>query len=128
LGCHNDDPNDNIPDKTLIQASAGAANMHSLENIAQHNNEISLGVYPNPTKGLTNINFTLSNSGLVSVEIFNTSGQLVYSNKNQQFTAGNNLIQWDGNSNTGNSIESGYYFIQVTTGNHVSVQKLIMMK
>ena len=29
LGCHNDDPNDNIPDKTLEQAAAGAANMHA---------------------------------------------------------------------------------------------------
>ena len=29
LGCHNDDPNDNIPDKTLEQAIAGAADMHA---------------------------------------------------------------------------------------------------
>jgi hypothetical protein len=28
LGCHNDDPNDNIPDKTLEQAVAAARNMH----------------------------------------------------------------------------------------------------
>jgi len=29
LGCHNDDPNDNIPDKTLEAAAAAAANMHA---------------------------------------------------------------------------------------------------
>ena len=128
LGCHNDDPDDLIPDKTLEQAAAGAKFMHSPENITQHENNISLGVYPNPTRGLTNINFVLTNSEMVSVEIFNTSGQLVYSLRNVQMTAGEQLIQWEGTSNAGASIEAGYYFIQVTTGNHVSVQKLIMMK
>ena len=29
LGCHNDDPNDNIPDKTLEDAAAGAVGMHA---------------------------------------------------------------------------------------------------
>ena len=28
LGCHNDDPNDRIPDKTLEQAIAAAKDMH----------------------------------------------------------------------------------------------------
>ncbi len=28
LGCHNDDPNDAIPDKTLEEAVAGAKDMH----------------------------------------------------------------------------------------------------
>ncbi len=29
LGCHNDDPNDNIPDKTIEQAAASAKGMHN---------------------------------------------------------------------------------------------------
>jgi len=128
MGCHNDDPDDDIPEKTLIQAAAGAANMHSPAAIAQHENNISLGIYPNPTKGQANITIELSNSEMVTVSIFNTTGQLVYSLEEQYMTAGEQLIQWDGISNTGTSIEEGYYFVQVRAGTDVSVQKLIMMK
>ena len=102
--------------------------MHSPASIAQHENIISLAVYPNPSRGLTNINFNLSNTELISVEIYNTSGQLVYNREVQQLSAGDHTIQWEGISNTGTSMESGYYFIQVKAGNQVSVQKLIMMK
>jgi hypothetical protein len=128
LGCHNDDPDDLIPEKTLAQAVAGAKFMHSPAFISQHEVDISLGVYPNPSRGLTNVNFTLTNSELISLEIFNASGQLVYSLKNANYSAGTQVIRWDGRSNTGANIKSGYYFIQLTAGNSVSVQKLVMMK
>ncbi len=127
LGCHNDDPNDDIPDKTLEQAAAGAANMHSPAYIAQHENNMELGVYPNPSRGLTNISFTLVNPEEVSVNIFNTSGQLVYTSVNQ-YNTGTHTIQWSGLSNTGTAIESGYYIISLRAGGINSVQKLIMTK
>ena len=128
LGCHNDDPDDLIPEKTLAQAVAGAKFMHSPAFISQHELDIALGVYPNPSRGLTNVNFTLTNSEIISLEIFNTSGQLVYSLKNEYYSTGTQVIRWDGASNTGANIKSGYYFIQLTAGNSVSVQKLVMMK
>ncbi|MEN8224390.1 MAG: T9SS type A sorting domain-containing protein [Bacteroidota bacterium] len=123
LGCHNDDPGDLIPDKTLEQAAMGAVNMHDPSYISQYKNIISMGVYPNPSRGASNIHFVLSKSEMVSIEIFNTSGQLVYTLKHQPMLAGEQLIQWDASS-----FEAGYYFIQLTAGNQVSVQKLILMK
>ena len=125
LGCHNDDPDDLIPEKTLAQAAAGAANMHSPEYISQHEHDMALGVYPNPSRGLTNISFTLTGPEEVTISVYNTSGQLIYSARSLHNT-GTHTLQWNGLSNTGASIEAGYYLVQVIAGNTSSVQKLIM--
>ena len=128
LGCHNDDPNDAIPDKTLEQAAAGAAGMHGGSVISEQNYAISLGVFPNPSRGLTNISFTLKNSGHVSIEIFNTSGQLVYNQKNEYYSAGEQVFHWDGTSNIGAIVGTGYYFISISTENKTATQKLLLIK
>ncbi|MCK5079253.1 MAG: T9SS type A sorting domain-containing protein, partial [Bacteroidales bacterium] len=57
--------------------------------------------------------------------VYNTSGQLIYSTRSLHNT-GTHTLQWNGLSNTGASIEAGYYLVQVIAGNTSSVQKLIM--
>ncbi len=127
LGCHNDDPNDAIPDKTLEQAAAGAAGMHGGSFIYEPD-YLTLGVFPNPSRGLTNISFELKNTEHVSIEIFNASGQLVYSQKDEYYSAGEQVFHWDGTSNIGANVGTGYYFISITTGNKTASLKLLMIK
>jgi len=126
LGCHNDDPNDDIPDKLIGEVSEAAAGMHVESGIAKLNMN-NLGLYPNPSQGPTKITFTLFNSSEVSVSIFSASGQLVYG-ISDIMSAGNQAITWNGTSNTGTPIQSGYYFVKLSVGDKVSVQKLILMK
>lgn len=126
LGCHNNDPNDNIPDKTLAQAVAAAKDMHETTSIFNPAS-IALGVYPNPSTGVTNISFDIRNAGPASVKIFNSTGQLVY-RLDRDFVSGNHVIRWDAESNTGAEVISGYYFIKVTSGSLSSVQKLVLVK
>lgn len=126
LGCHNDDPDDAIPNKTLAEAAEQAAGMHTETSIAE-NFSIAFGVYPNPSFGPTKINFTLPNAESVSVNIYNASGQMVYS-INENKSAGAHTISWNGQSNTGADIKSGYYFVKLTAGNLSSVEKLVMIK
>ena len=128
LGCHNDDPNDPIPEKELEQAATQAVNMHSPTFISQPASDISLGVYPNPSRGNTNITYTLVNSESVTIVIYNAAGQSVFSLNKGYESTGTHSFLWNGTSNTGASIESGYYFIQVTAGKAVSAQKLVIMK
>ena len=126
LGCHNDDPDDNIPDKTLEEAAAQAAGMHDETSVAE-NFSIAIGVYPNPMFGSTKISFTLPNAEVVELNIYNVSGQLVYS-INENKSAGAQTISWNGQSNTGADMKSGYYFVKISAGNLSSVEKLILMK
>jgi len=125
LGCHNDDPDDNIADMTLDEAVAAAKDMHEPTGIAENHN-LLLGVYPNPTQGATKISVNLTQSGDVTLNIFNTAGQLVYTMVNNNQSAGVHVLLWDGNSNTGASVNPGYYFIKVSTANSTSVKKLVL--
>ncbi|NOX86322.1 MAG: T9SS type A sorting domain-containing protein [Chlorobi bacterium] len=90
-------------------------------------NDIVLGVYPNPTHGATKISFNLVHSGDVSLDIFNTSGQLVYTLKNVNQPSGSQMIYWDGKSNTGAQLTPGYYFVKVSAGDKTAVKKLVLM-
>jgi len=126
LGCHNDDPDDDIPEMTLDDAAEYAKDMHEPSGIYERD-QIVLGVYPNPTHGATKISFNLTNSGDVSLNIFNTSGQLVYTLKYGNQSAGSQMITWDGNSNTGADITPGYYFVKLTAGDKTAVKKLVLM-
>ncbi|MCD4731911.1 MAG: T9SS type A sorting domain-containing protein [Bacteroidales bacterium] len=127
LGCHNDDPDDDIPDKTLEQAAAQAAGMHNETSVTE-TKSIALGVYPNPSFGATKINFTLPNSGSIALTIYNASGQVVYSLMDEDKSAGNQTIPWNGQSNTSADVKPGYYFVKISAGNLSSVQKLVLIK
>ena len=127
MGCHNNDPDDNIPDKTLAQAAAQAKGMHKDATFIAEQKDLNLGLYPNPSTGLVKINFTLKSNEDVRVEIFNTSGQVVYSLVENNIPSGVHLIHWDGTSNTGAFVKSGYYFVKVRAGNLTSVQKVVLM-
>lgn len=127
LGCHNNDPNDDIPDKTLAQAAAQAKDMHEATYMVQ-TEEMVLGIYPNPSTGPTKISFDLTFSQEVTLEVLNSVGQLVYRMDNLSKPSGSQTIQWDGTSNTGAMIQSGYYLVKVTAGNVSSVKKMVIMK
>ena len=86
-----------------------------------------MSIYPNPTNGATNISVSLDKSEDVSINIFNASGQLVYSIADISKPAGNHLFYWDG-TNSGVSVNAGYYFVKVTAGTQTTVKKLVLMK
>lgn len=125
LGCHNDDPNDNIPDKTLEEAVAGAMGMHDPSAIAEVQ-ITELGVYPNPSTGPVNITFVLDKKQPVTLTVFDLSGKIIHMKNEQNVSAGNNTLSWDGNVYNGYRPPSGYYFIKVATARTSVVQKIII--
>jgi len=127
LGCHNDDPDDNIPEKTLEEAAAGAKRMHWATNIDPIN-DLMLGIYPNPSSGPTRISVNLPANSKVNISIYNANGQVIYAVSDKVYPQGNQVIYWNGKSNTGADIKSGYYFIKVSAGSLTSVDKLVLMR
>ncbi len=127
LGCHNDDPADGISEKTLEGAVAGAIGMHSPVRVEKHK-VLNLNVYPNPSSGATRISVNLPATDLVSLNIYNSAGQVVYSLNGVGYPQGTQVIYWDGKSNNGSDISSGYYFVKVSAGSMTSVDKLVLIK
>ncbi len=128
LGCHNDDPNDAIPEKTLDAAAAGAIGMHVDATRVTASNGLNLGIYPNPSNGPVRISVNLPENGDVRLSIINTSGHVVYTLPGIRYQKGSQVIFWDGKSNNGADIQPGYYFIKVSAGNLTAVEKIVLMR
>ena len=84
--------------------------------------------YPNPFNPVTNISFSLSEAGFVTLEIFNTRGQKVRTLINSELNAGSHQIVWDGKEESGKSATSGVYFYKLKTANYEKTMKMILLK
>ncbi|MCF7858903.1 MAG: carboxypeptidase regulatory-like domain-containing protein [Candidatus Cloacimonetes bacterium] len=86
------------------------------------------GNYPNPFNPETTVSFSLSESGYVSLTIYNMRGQLVKTLINNQLKAAYHDVVWDGSDNNGKNVSSGIYFYKMQSGKYSSTRKMILMK
>ncbi|MFQ5601977.1 MAG: T9SS type A sorting domain-containing protein [bacterium] len=79
--------------------------------------------YPNPFNPSTTIQFSLPEKSLVSLRIFNISGQEVISLVSEKLTAGQYQIDWDASGQA-----SGVYYYQLQTEEFLQTKKLLLLK
>jgi len=75
----------------------------------------SVTLFPNPTPGPCRLIFELSDPMLVKWEIYSLSGHRIKSMQ-ENFTAGPQIIPWDGRDDQGDEIANGTY-LYVLRGN-----------
>ena len=80
--------------------------------------------YPNPFNPSTNIKFSLTQSGYVSLKVFNVLGQLVKTITDNAYI---NKGSYEINLNM-DGFSSGIYFYTLTEGNQQMTKKMILMK
>ena len=78
---------------------------------------------PNPCNPTTTINYTIPESGNVTVDVFNVTGQKVDTLVNDYLDAGSHSVVWDGSSKS-----SGVYFYTVTSGEFAKTLKMTLLK
>jgi hypothetical protein len=83
--------------------------------------------YPNPFRDETVIRFESRNAGRVSLEVYNSNGQLVNRLLDANVTAGIHEIRWDGSNSSGNRVAEGMYFYRLQAGNQIVSGKLMRM-
>jgi len=84
--------------------------------------------YPNPFNPRTTIRFSIIQAGLVSLKIYNLQGQLVRILINEEKTAGNHTLVWNGTDNKGNRLSSGIYYYTLNVNGFEETKKLILIK
>ncbi|RMF59440.1 MAG: T9SS C-terminal target domain-containing protein [Calditrichaeota bacterium] len=110
-------------DSTLISSTLGIQQINSeIPNSFQLNQN-----YPNPFNPTTTIEFHLSNSARVRLEIFNTLGQRIRELVNGFRIAGVYQITWDGTSDNGQSVASGIYLYRLQVGDFTQCQKMLLI-
>jgi flagellar hook assembly protein FlgD len=88
--------------------------------------------YPNPFNPNTMIEYSLAQSGEVTLEILNMLGEKIATLRNEKQAAGNYLLSWNGKDRLGNEIASGIYFYRLTIKsknfNHSFSRKMVKLQ
>ena len=79
--------------------------------------------YPNPFNPTTNIEFSLAESGTISLKVFNTRGQLVATLAEGGYSYGSHSITFDASA-----LSSGVYFYRLQTETGVQMKKMLLVK
>ena len=79
--------------------------------------------YPNPFNPSTNIAFDLPENSLVTLKVYNVTGEEIKTLVNNTLTAGRHNVVFEGNG-----IPSGIYFVRIVTKDYLNTKKLILMK
>jgi len=84
--------------------------------------------HPNPFNPATRICFRIVKPEIVSLLVFNTSGELVRTLVNSNRDPGTYTIWWDGKDDSGKLLASGVYFCRLVAGSLKQTTKLVVLK
>ena len=79
--------------------------------------------YPNPFNPTTNISFSIPQSGLVTLDVFNVQGQKVATLVNGFKASGSHDVTFDAAN-----LASGVYIYRLVSGSSVKTQKMMLIK
>jgi hypothetical protein len=84
--------------------------------------------YPNPFSENTTIEFDISKSMQVSIDIYDFAGNIVKSLVSKTFSKGKHTLTWNGTSQSGTKVATGTYFYIIKADNQEVSQKMIYIK
>jgi hypothetical protein len=79
--------------------------------------------YPNPFNPTTTINFSLKSEGVVKLNVYNYTGQLVNSLVDGQMNAGYHTVNFDASN-----LSAGVYYYTLEADNKVMTNKMVLVK
>ena len=84
--------------------------------------------YPNPFNSMTTIAFTLAQSSMVRLQVFDVRGRVIRNLVSGVLGPGDHAREWDGRDNHGMRAASGVYFYRLVAGDYNEVRKMVMLK
>jgi hypothetical protein len=84
--------------------------------------------HPNPFNLKTNITYSVSVPGKITLVIYNLLGRRVRTLADEHQTPGNKSLDWDGTDDKGNTVSSGIYFYKIKAGEFTESKKMVILK
>ncbi|MCH7763559.1 MAG: T9SS type A sorting domain-containing protein [Candidatus Marinimicrobia bacterium] len=85
--------------------------------------------FPNPFNPATTLQFSLSSSASISLDVVNLKGSVVariYTN--QFFPKGTHKVKWNGVNDYGDPLSSGHYFVRLRRADSIITRKVMLIK
>ena len=86
------------------------------------------GNYPNPFNPSTTLSFSLPDTRLIRLEIFNLKGQRVKTLASGELASGKHSYVWNGMDDNGRPVSSGVYLYRLQAGDFSASRKMMLMK
>ena len=84
--------------------------------------------YPNPFNPTTSIDYSIGESGMTSLTIYDLNGAVVKNLVSQSLEAGNYQAVWNATNNNGNPVASGRYILKMTAPNYSETITMTLLK
>jgi hypothetical protein len=112
----------------ILETSYGSEVREISDGQTRPSDFVLLQNYPNPFNPATNIEFVLSKSGQVKIEIFNILGQRIRTLVDEHLKPGHKVVDWDGRDDSGEEVSSGIYFYRLQTEDFTDAKKMLLLK
>ncbi len=83
---------------------------------------------PNPFNAAVTFQFATPEAVMVSMVVYNTSGQAVRSTVDDSFSAGRHAVVWDGRDDAGRAVASGVYIVRLTAGAFATARRVTLLR
>ncbi|MDB4303415.1 metallophosphoesterase [Desulfosarcina sp.] len=110
----------NIPSNSNVTVSIRIESASSINNPAGYSSLQLYQNYPNPFTVKTSIRFQILSSQKVKLEIYDLSGKLIKTLKDEKLDAGFHSVIWDGKNDKGIEQKGNVYFCRLNTEAGVS--------
>ncbi len=84
--------------------------------------------YPNPCSQKTTIQYELPHPVLITLRVYNLSGQIVSTLIKQEQAAGKYSVNWNGTDDQGKALSSGIYYYSLQSPSHIVNKQLIIIR
>ena len=85
-------------------------------------------VYPNPFSQNIKISYQVSKTSRLNLRVYDVSGRLVRTLKDDMSTPGYYHLMWDGKDDMGRKSSTGIYFVKFNTSDYDKIEKVILLK
>ncbi len=84
--------------------------------------------YPNPFNPTTNILISLPKRTRARIEVYNSIGQRVAVLVDEELRAGTHLIEWNGRTDSGQTVASGMYLYRLVAGDYAETRTMTLLR
>lgn len=84
--------------------------------------------YPNPFNPTTQVTFTVPNTTLVRIHVYNVRGELIRTLLNQQMASGTHTVTWGGQTSIGQDAPSGVYLYRLAAEDVSITRKMLLVR
>jgi hypothetical protein len=89
---------------------------------------LSLAARPNPASGRTRISYELPRAGNLRLAVYEVSGRKVATPIDRWEEAGRGEVSWNGRSDSGETLPTGVYFLELVAVGERRMQKLVWLE